>query len=45
MGSTNGTFLGEQRVRAPVELKDGAIVRFGDTEFIFKIVALDTGKV
>ncbi len=44
MGSTNGTFLGEQRIRAPVTLEDGAIVRFGDTAFIFKVVSLDAEK-
>jgi len=39
LGSTNGTFLGEQRVREPVVLEDGATVRFGEMEFIFKIVS------
>ena len=39
LGSTNGTFMGEQRVREPVVLEDGATVRFGEMEFIFKIVS------
>lgn len=42
LGSTNGTFLGEQRVREPVTLEDGATVRFGEVECIFKIVSLET---
>jgi len=42
LGSTNGTFLGEQRVREPVTLADGATVRFGEVECIFKIVPLET---
>jgi VWFA-related protein len=41
LGSANGTFVGEQRVREPVTLEDGAIVRFGDAEFIFKRVSLE----
>ena len=41
LGSTNGTFVGEQRVREPIVLEDGVTVRFGEMEFIFKIVSLD----
>jgi len=41
MGSTNGTFLDEQRVREPATLEDGAMVRFGEVECIFKVVSLD----
>ncbi|NLE99819.1 MAG: FHA domain-containing protein [Anaerolineales bacterium] len=40
MGSSNGTFVGEQRVREPVVLNDGDRVRFGAVEFVFKIVSL-----
>ena len=40
LGSSNGTFVGEQRVREPVTLQDGSIVRFGAVPFIFKIVSL-----
>jgi VWFA-related protein len=42
LGSTNGTFLGQQQVREPVTLEDGATVRFGEVECVFKIVSLDT---
>lgn len=42
LGSSNGTFLGDQRVREPVTLEDGAQVRFGATEFIFKVVTLNS---
>lgn len=42
LGSSNGTFVGEQRVREPVTIEDGAMVRFGKVAFIFKIVSLDT---
>ncbi len=40
LGSSNGTFLGDQRVREPQVLQDGAVVRFGGAEFIFKVVTL-----
>ncbi len=40
VGSTNGTFVGDTRVREPVTLEDGVIVRFGERSFIFKIVSL-----
>ena len=42
LGSSNGTFVGEQQVRAPVTLEDGARVRFGAVDFVFKIVSLNT---
>jgi VWFA-related protein len=40
LGSSNGTFVGEQRVREPVILDDGDRVRFGAVEFVFKVVSL-----
>ena len=42
MGSTNGTFVGDERVREPVPLQDGAVVKFGDKAFVFKIISLGT---
>jgi VWFA-related protein len=41
LGSSNGTFVGDQRVRAPIELEDGAVVRFGAVEMVFKVVSLN----
>jgi VWFA-related protein len=41
LGSSNGTFVGENRVREPVALEDGVTVRFGKAEFVFKLVSLD----
>ncbi len=38
LGSTNGTFVNETRVRAPVDLKDGDKVRFADRTFVFKVI-------
>ncbi len=35
LGSHNGTYLGERRVES-VALKDGDVVRFGDTPFTFR---------
>jgi hypothetical protein len=40
LGSANGTFVKDQRVRDPIVLQDGEIVRFGEVEFIFKRVSL-----
>lgn len=37
LGSKNGTFLGDERLRAPVELADGDVVRFGHTAVVFCI--------
>jgi VWFA-related protein len=42
LGSTNGTFVGDDRVREPVALQDGMTVRFGEVAFIFKVVSLET---
>jgi len=39
LGSANGTFVQDQRVRDPIILQDGMIVRFGEVEFIFKRVS------
>jgi VWFA-related protein len=41
LGSGNGTFVSDQRVREPVVLQDGVTVRFGEVEFIFKRVSLE----
>jgi DNA-binding response OmpR family regulator len=35
LGSTNGTFLNDERVLAPVELRDGDCVSIGDVELTF----------
>jgi VWFA-related protein len=40
LGSSNGTFVGDQRVRAPVELVDGSNVRFGAVELAFRVIQL-----
>jgi hypothetical protein len=40
LGSSNGTFVNDQRVVEPVALQDGDTVRFGDLAFIFKIISL-----
>jgi len=39
LGSANGTFVNDVQVRAPVALKDGDRVRFGNMEFIFKPIS------
>ncbi len=38
MGSRNGTFLNDQKVAGDLELKDGDIVRIGDTHMHFTIM-------
>jgi pSer/pThr/pTyr-binding forkhead associated (FHA) protein len=40
LGSSNGTFVNEQRVVEPIALQDGDTVRFGDLAFIFKIISM-----
>ncbi|MHB0877676.1 MAG: FHA domain-containing protein [Anaerolineae bacterium] len=40
LGSANGTFVGDERVREPVSLEDGMVVRFGELEFTFKLMSL-----
>jgi DNA-binding response OmpR family regulator len=35
LGSTNGTYLNEERVLAPVELRDGDCVSIGDVDLVF----------
>jgi hypothetical protein len=35
LGSTNGTFLNDDRLLAPVELRDGDCVSIGDVELLF----------
>jgi pSer/pThr/pTyr-binding forkhead associated (FHA) protein len=41
LGSANGTFVNDERLRDPVVLEDGATVRFGEAEYIFKRVSLE----
>ncbi len=40
LGSSNGTFVNDQRVTEPIALQDGDTVRLGDLAFIFKIISL-----
>jgi pSer/pThr/pTyr-binding forkhead associated (FHA) protein len=40
LGSANGTFVNDKRVREPVALQDGDTVRLGEAELIFKRVVL-----
>lgn len=35
LGSTNGTFLNDQRILDPVQLRDGDHIRVGDVTFMF----------
>jgi hypothetical protein len=37
LGSTNGTFVNNQKVTQPVRLSDGDLVRFGNTQIKFRI--------
>lgn len=41
LGSANGTFVGDKRLREPVTLADGMTIRFGEVEFTFKRVSLE----
>jgi VWFA-related protein len=41
LGSSNGTFVNDQRVVEPIVLQDGDIVRLGDMAFIFKVISLE----
>jgi pSer/pThr/pTyr-binding forkhead associated (FHA) protein len=41
LGSANGTFVNDQRLRDPMALQDGVIVRFGEAEYIFKRISLE----
>ena len=36
MGSTNGTFLNEQRISEPMQLRDGDHIKVGDVQFVFR---------
>jgi pSer/pThr/pTyr-binding forkhead associated (FHA) protein len=38
LASANGTFVNGGKVMDPVALKDGDIVRFGEVEFLFRIL-------
>lgn len=40
LGSANGTWINDQRVREPITLQDGMTVRFGEAAFVFKRVQL-----
>ena len=42
LGSANGTFVNGERVTTRLRLKDGDIVRVGDTELIFKVAEVWT---
>ena len=37
LGSKNGTWLGEQRVSAPIPLKEGNVVLLGSARFVFRL--------
>lgn len=41
LGSANGTFVGDKRLREPITLQDGMTIRFGEVEFTFKRVSLE----
>jgi len=41
LGSSNGTFIGDERLSQPTPLKDGTLVRFGDVELTFKLISLE----
>ena len=41
LGSANGTFVDGERVREPVPLHDGSIVKFGELEFSLKLMSLE----
>jgi hypothetical protein len=41
LGSSNGTFVNDQRVVEPIVLQDGDAVRLGEVTFIFKEISLD----
>ena len=36
-GSKNGTWIGDRRLEAPAELKNGDLVRFADLPFLFSL--------
>jgi len=38
LASANGTFVNDSKVMDPVTLKDGDVVRFGEVEFLFRIL-------
>jgi len=40
LGSANGAFVNGRRVREPVALEDGDMVRLGEVEFVFKRIVL-----
>lgn len=37
LGSSNGTFIGEQRIIGPTKLPNGGVVRFGSLSFLFSV--------
>jgi len=38
LASANGTFVNDSKVMDPVTLKDGDVVRFGEAEFLFRLL-------
>jgi len=38
LASANGTFVNDNKVMNPVTLKDGDVVRFGEVEFLFRLL-------
>jgi pSer/pThr/pTyr-binding forkhead associated (FHA) protein len=42
LGSTNGTFVNDTRIAAPHELRDGDVVRLGNT--VWHVTALPEGR-
>lgn len=36
LGSTNGTFLNDERIMEPMELRDGDLIAVGDVKFTFR---------
>jgi hypothetical protein len=41
LGSSNGTFVNNQRIVEPAVLQDGDTVRLGDMSLIFKVISLE----
>ncbi|MGC8960785.1 MAG: FHA domain-containing protein [Chloroflexia bacterium] len=39
LASKNGTFVNDQRIRAPTPLKENDTVRVGTTTFVLKIIS------
>ena len=41
LGSKNGTFIGEQRVESPVELRQGDRIVIGPVELVFRVASAE----